>query len=123
MSFDWADYLELSIGLMDRKFDNIKDEALYRCVASRSYYSLVIMGANHCKSKNEIITYTHTDVASYFRSRPSQKEKQIASDLDKLKTSRIKADYWDALDENPIALAQNSVRMAKRSIHNLSTLS
>ncbi len=124
MSFDWPDYLELSKELLKRSYAQVKDEALFRCVTSRAYYSLLIPARNHLEDKGHNISKTrvHRDVPELFRNSFNPKERQIAADLDKLRGGREKSDYWNRLDEDPKALANISINIAGRSINNLNRL-
>lgn len=122
MTFKWSDYLHLSEELLHRRCDNIEDEALYRCIISRSYYSLLIQARNRLKEQGEEIYDTHREVPEVLRSRSNPKAKSIAADLDKLRAGRRKADYDDNFHGNVQSDAQNYVKWARRSMHALQAL-
>lgn len=124
MTFNWSDYLHLAEELLHRRCEDIKDEALYRCIISRSYYSLLIQLNNLLEAQGEYIEFIHQDILEILNSRSKTNPwvKTIAADLNKLKISRRKADYDNEFQGNIQSDAKNSIKWARKGIENIGAI-
>jgi len=121
MTFNWSDYLHLAEELLHRRCDNIGDEALYRCIISRSYYSLLIQLNNLLEAQGETIENIHEDILNILNSRSSTNRwlKRIAANLNKLRVGRRKADYDNEFQGDIQSLAKHSTKWARNGIENI----
>lgn len=124
MSFDWHDYFKLADQLNSDPAVFGVDEAVFRCVASRAYYSAFCNARNTAIAKHHVTFgkfQVHQAVANHFFRRHSTLEKRISRNLSRLKKRRIQADYEDliALPDTPTGIAQQALDLARRILADL----
>ena len=95
MSFDWAQYLDLSQSLVDSVDGSTLDEAKLRCAISRAYY------AAFCSARNFLVASDsrlgegmgHTEVRREFQLRRGRAGRFVARTLVEMAIRREDADY------------------------------
>ena len=99
MSFDWTQYLFLAEELNKQAASSSKREAMLRSAISRAYYAAFCYSKNFLTDhKNKVIPSNptaHELVRDIFDGYAGALELTIATNLDRLRTDRNKADYDD----------------------------
>lgn len=134
--FDWMESLELIKKLSE---ENLKEDSLYleafsRMLVNRAYYSSFNKVSKHLNefdiykydkknatksSHNDLISELidiseKTDHPKYIKDKNSRKRyKKIKNLLTKLKDNRKRVDYNDSKLEEPIIMANDSIKLAK----------
>lgn len=99
MSFDWKNFLELSRELLKTPLGKVDQEAQFRTVISRAYYSAYCSARRFIKSVDSENfpkidgTESHRRLIDYFSHRKEAQSRSIFNQLNALKTYRQKADY------------------------------
>jgi len=117
MSFDWTQYLFLAQKLTKGSASSSNQEAMLRSAISRAYYAAFCSARNFLRdSRKKVIPSTavaHGIVKEIFGSSTDKIELAIATDLDRLRIDRNKADYndvvrgLDPMSEFALKLCQN----------------
>jgi uncharacterized protein (UPF0332 family) len=92
-SFDWANYLTLADAL-----EKNQDEASLRSSISRAYYCVYHMALNRAVTNGFTLDRnqpTHVQVWSFFHGSTDRDCRQLAFYGNRMKRSRVKADYDD----------------------------
>jgi len=99
LSFDWTDYLLLARELKGGAVSVGRREAKLRSSISRAYYSAFCSARNFLRDvRREIITSgarAHKVVKDTFENSGDQVETEVATNLERLRLDRNKADYDD----------------------------
>jgi len=116
MSFNWSSYLELADFILNKIDDFPDDEAVCRSVISRAYYAMFCLARNYVRDtdNHEFHGNDHKKLQVYLKGDPDKIRKKLGHQLEALHQERIKADYYDSLDEKPINKAQKALASAKR---------
>jgi hypothetical protein len=103
-------------------------EARFRCVISRAYYS----AWNSCKDYAESLKAiraipasgnSHDNIIQWFSRGNTPEHKAIASNLIRLKQSRVKADYYSSMRvSSPENAANDALYLANRVLNDLGGL-
>lgn len=106
MSFDWREYIDLALDLLNRP-----EESCYRSSISRAYYGAFCLARNRKGYKKYAGADVHRKVINSYKNSIHKDERNIGRILDKLRKARNDAYY----DEDKIidqALAQRIVASA-----------
>ena len=117
MRFDWTQYLFLAQELTKGSRSSSNHEAMLRTAISRAYYASFCSARNFLiDDKKKVIPTTgeaHGIVKEIFNGSTNIMELDIATDLDRLRIDRNKADYddevlgLDSMSEFALKLCQN----------------
>jgi hypothetical protein len=93
MPFDWREFLVLAETLLESR-----SEAAYRSAISRAYYSVYNQASeraqkNECKFDPAIDAGMHKKCWGFYRKGPDPNCAQLGVDGDRLRESRVRADY------------------------------
>jgi uncharacterized protein (UPF0332 family) len=101
MSFDWTQYLFLAQELLKDSLSSSNNEAMLRSGISRAYYAAFCSARNFLRDqRKKVIPSTaqaHGIVKGIFEGSTNTLELEIATDLDRLRIDRNKADCEDAV--------------------------
>jgi uncharacterized protein (UPF0332 family) len=117
MVFDWTGYLLLAQELAERR----NDEASLRSAVSRAYYAAFCTARNRLLQEGEEIPKTgeaHTIVWAKYRESAQKRRKDIGITGDRLRRSRIRADYDDEFPDIR-ARVEDAVAKARRLLDSL----
>lgn len=100
MSFDWAEYLTLARSLVSQSNALPNQEAALRAAISRSYYAAFCCARNYLRDHDNILDIpldgrAHKAVPDEFLSSSETARRAVGSDLQRLRSDRIHADYYD----------------------------
>lgn len=125
MSFDWLEYLDLAQQLTRSTTGPSSREARLRSAISRAYYAAFCKARNHLLKKgpipNEKKINMHKYVREQFMGSPDKARKKIGADLNRLRTDRNKADYWDIV-AGLHGTTERALKQSERIIFKLGTL-
>ena len=126
MSFNWAEFLTLADALLRDPNSPGPEEAALRSAISRAYYAAFCSGRNFARDKENFVPQgtaeDHKRLSVHFRKNRDRTRKKIATDLNRLRDYRNRADYDDVLPGRPISLAQSSVAVARNVLKALNSL-
>ncbi len=93
MPFDWQEFLNLAESLLA-----VDTEAAYRSAISRAYYSVFNVALeraheNKCRFDSELETGIHKKCWALYSKGPDLTCVQLGIDGDRLRESRVRADY------------------------------
>lgn len=116
MSFDWSGYLALANEMMAKANEFADQEAVYRCVVSRAYYGVYCLARNQVRDidSREFHGNDHKALQNYLLEHPQKNRKKLGNQLRSLHQHRIKADYSDELDEQPVHKASKAINLAQK---------
>ncbi len=116
MSFDWSGYLVLAQELMVKANEFTDQEAVYRCVVSRAYYSVYCLARNYVRDvdQREFYSNDHKALQNYLIDHPRKDRKKVGLQLRDLHQHRIKADYSDELGEQAVNKANRAISAAQK---------
>jgi uncharacterized protein (UPF0332 family) len=125
MSFDWSEFLKLADELLKNPNSPGPKEASLRSATSRAYYAAFCCARNFARDNENFTPYNnaqdHREIRNHFRQRGGRVRRKIATDLNRLRDNRNKADYNDVV-RRPSDLAQASVTIAQSVLSALNTL-
>jgi len=125
MSFDWTDYVDLSVELVGSGRMRSSREARLRCALSRAYYAAFCLARNQLRDHDghSIPAYgqAHQYVASAFAASADPRRASIGVLLARMRRERNRADYQDNV-LNLAALATTQLQYAQRIVALLKTL-
>lgn len=115
MSFDWSGYSTLAKEMMMKASEFADQEAVYRSVVSRAYYGVYCLARNCVRDidKEEFYGNDHKALQIYLIEHPHKSRKRLGNQLRRLHQHRIKADYSDELDEQPVNKANRAISIAE----------
>ena len=124
MSFDWSSYLTLAKELSNKVDEFPDQEAVYRSVVSRAYYSVFCLARNYVRDvdRSEFHGNAHKELQDYLKNHPHRPRKKIGNQLRDLHQHRLKADYDDDLGEQPQNKASRAVALANKIITGLADI-
>jgi hypothetical protein len=116
MSFDWHSYLEFAEIVYTTVSDFPSSEAVYRSVASRSYYAVFCAARDLIKEKDhkEFYTDDHKALQNHLKAHRHRVRQRAGKRLHELHQLRLRADYDSILHQQARALAQQALERAKR---------
>jgi uncharacterized protein (UPF0332 family) len=100
MSFDWSQYLNIALELLDREDVPASPEAKKRAAISRAYYAALQKARVQLQQKDldphiPNDRGLHDYVIQAFQRHPDTLRKEIGLALEKLRVQRGRADYRD----------------------------
>ncbi|MEK7702399.1 MAG: HEPN domain-containing protein [Nitrospirota bacterium] len=106
MTFNWMDYIDLSEKLLEGS-----KESYFRSSISRTYHGVLCIARNW-KGYRYHSTPNHDVVIKKYKNSTDTNEQEIGQILDKLRKSRVEADYNEnkSIDK---AIAERAVKSAK----------
>jgi hypothetical protein len=124
MSFDWSNYLVLAEHIMNRSDWFPDKEACYRSVVSRAYYGVYCLVRNFAREVDKFEAYgnAHKELQDHLIKHPHKARKRLGNQLRRLHENRLKADYYDNLDEPAINKAQKAITQARNIKNDLDKL-
>lgn len=128
MSFNWRDYHRLAGQLNSNPTAFGVDEAVFRCVTSRAYYSAFCDARNIAVAKHGLTwgrdDNIHRIVGEHFDNRTTKFEKRIGWRLSLLRRRRNQADYDDliAQPDTPAGIASEALELARRILADLTNV-
>ena len=128
MSFKWADFLVLAEALFADPNNPGPEEAAYRSAASRAYYAAHKSAIDLGTRETYVLKNSgadHMGIIKYFRQHSvnTRIRQKIATDLNRLRQNRSKADYKPVCPGNdPRRLAQASVAIGRNVLNRLDSL-
>ncbi|MBU0700611.1 HEPN domain-containing protein [bacterium] len=125
MSFDWRQYVQLAGELINCPDTSPIKEAYFRCAVSRAYYGMFCMLRDFWESQNGCIYETgsiHRFVINKYKESNKSDERKIGADIDRLRHSRIAADYKSdvRIDYNDAAKAYKKSKQLLKQLEELS---
>lgn len=124
MSFNWLEYLELAKALYTSPSNPGPEEACLRTAISRAYYAVFNIARAYAYSDHLQVgegTGSHQAVIEHFKSSADSNKRRIGISLERLRTSRNKADY-DRVLNNSLREAEKTIRGTEKLIKQLSNL-
>lgn len=97
MSFDWMKFWHLSDELVKSGSQPVLDEAKLRSAVSRAYYAAYNVAFSYLKShaQHPIGSDKHKATYERFKKFTDSRRKSIGNSLERLRNSRVIADYDD----------------------------
>ncbi len=116
MSFDWLDYLTLAEYMNSKAGEFPDEEACYRSVVSRAYFSVYCLTRNFVKEVDKVTfgSDDHHRLQKHLLEHPHRIRNKIGLQLRELHQYRKKADYQDNLDEMPVNTASKALTKARK---------
>ncbi len=124
MTFNWSEYLSLARQLARQAPFAAAREARLRSAVSRAYYSVYCLARNRLVSEGHVIprdVNPHTYVIDQFRNSPDTKRGQLGLNLDRLRTDRNKADYFNSFQGLELTTPLD-IALAEQALQALSSL-
>lgn len=130
-AFSWEDFYSLADEWnATRSTSPTLTEARLRCIISRAYYGVWNLCREHAEAMKSTRSITksgnsHDDIIQWFYAAGTPTHTEIASNLNRLRASRVKADYHSSLltKGTPESLAENALFHANRVLNDLGSLS
>jgi uncharacterized protein (UPF0332 family) len=125
MSFDWLTYLALAEYMNENVSKFPEEEACYRSVVSRAYYSVYCLTRNYIRDSDNVTfsSNDHQALQDYLIQHSHKPRKKLGKQLRDLHQHRKKADYDDDLIEQPVNKASIALTYAKKIARGLAELS
>lgn len=125
MSFDWLGYLTLADYMNDNADKFPDQEACYRSVVSRAYYSVYCLIRNYVRDIDDVAFHSddHHKLQEHLRNHPHRPRQRLGNQIRELHQHRKKADYDDNLDELPVNKAKRALAQARRIERSVAQLS
>ena len=114
MSFHWDHYLDLATELAGKPQKTPStEEARLRSAVSRAYYAAFCRARNELRDQRGVVDAekrTHKQIWKRFET-GNEKDRQIATDGDRLRRDRNAADYDDVI-ENLSSVANSALELS-----------
>ncbi len=126
MSFDWGEYLVLAHQLAGFLDDEVSEEAKLRTAISRAYYAAFHAAQTHLREKDlergiPPTGRAHQFVAEKYSTHPDETRQKIGTNLERLRSKRIYADYRNSFRSLPNE-TKYTLRLAQKILEWLETL-
>lgn len=115
MIFDWNHYFDFAKELYSKKDQFTNEDACFRSVISRTYYSMHHQVFDHSWYVGEIPTGKSegTRLINYLKTQKKEESRTIGTKLESLQKYRTTADYFRPNNYNTEKFSEASIRIAE----------